>query len=107
MFSAPPVSRRISGSSERRSQSSTKAMAVAVFRKTATAIAFVEDWLRLSEDPEILLETGGAENMRDAPGYQRHMADQSIFSVLFKQWGFEAMTLEEGHRAVQLDRWRE
>jgi len=78
-----------------------------MFRKTTTAMAFVEDWLRYSEDPDILMESGGTSNMEGAPGYQRHMADQSIFSVLFKQRGFEAMSLEDGHKAVQLDRWRE
>merc|ERR1711920_344845 len=69
-----------------------------MFRKTQTAIAFVEEWLRRSEDTDILLDFGGHLNMHDSPGYQRHMADQSIFSVLFKQWGFEALSLEEGHK---------
>jgi len=78
-----------------------------IFRKTTTTLAFVEDWLRFSEDPEILMETGGDENMVESPSYQRHMADQSVFSVLFKQRGFEALSLEEGHRVVRLDRWRE
>lgn len=78
-----------------------------LFRKTTTTLAFVEDWLRHAEEPAILMESGRDENMENAPGYQRHMADQSIFSVLFKQRGFEAMSLEEGHRVVQLDRWRE
>jgi len=76
-----------------------------LFRKTKTTLSFVEDWLRFSEDPDILLDS--PQSTTEAPGFQRHMADQSIFSVLFKQRGFQAMPLEEGHRVVQLDRWRE
>eukprot|EP00927_Polykrikos_kofoidii_P071264 TRINITY_DN67556_c0_g1_i1.p1 TRINITY_DN67556_c0_g1~~TRINITY_DN67556_c0_g1_i1.p1 ORF type:complete len:981 (+),score=123.43 TRINITY_DN67556_c0_g1_i1:141-3083(+) len=78
-----------------------------MFRKTTTTLAFVEDWVRLSEDPEIIMESGLTASMNASANYQRHMADQSVFSVLFKQRGFQAMTLEEGHHAVQLDRWRE
>jgi len=78
-----------------------------ILRKTTKALAFVEEWLMRAEDPDILLEAGGEANLLSAPSYQRHMADQSIFSVLFKQYGFEAMSLEDGHKAVQLDRWRE
>merc|ERR1719272_2257475 len=79
----------------------------ALFRKTSKTIAFVEEWLRLSEDPEILTESDPSLSMLESPGYQRHMADQSIFSVLFKQRGFQALSLEEAHRVVRLDRWRE
>eukprot|EP00929_Paragymnodinium_shiwhaense_P007871 TRINITY_DN111791_c0_g1_i1.p1 TRINITY_DN111791_c0_g1~~TRINITY_DN111791_c0_g1_i1.p1 ORF type:complete len:909 (-),score=124.85 TRINITY_DN111791_c0_g1_i1:3-2729(-) len=78
-----------------------------VFRKTATTMAFVEDWLRLSEEPEIIMEYKREASMDAAAGYQRHMADQSVFSVLFKQRGFKAMPLWLGHQVVQLDRWRE
>jgi len=78
-----------------------------IFRKTTTTLAFVEDWLRLSEDPDILMEPGARSSVHTSAGYQRHMADQSVFSVLFKQRGFQAMSLEEGHKVVQLDRWRE
>jgi len=78
-----------------------------IVRKTPTAVAFVEEWLRLSEDPEIITDNGRGVRPDDAHGFQRHMADQSSFSVLFKRWGFEAISLEEGHQVVQLDRWRE
>lgn len=78
-----------------------------LFRKTSKTLAFVEEWLRLSEDPAILLEPSPASRLQQAPNYQRHMADQSVFSVLFKQWGFQAMSLEEGHKAVRLERWRD
>eukprot|EP00928_Gymnodinium_smaydae_P032899 TRINITY_DN23720_c0_g1_i1.p1 TRINITY_DN23720_c0_g1~~TRINITY_DN23720_c0_g1_i1.p1 ORF type:complete len:922 (-),score=76.94 TRINITY_DN23720_c0_g1_i1:19-2784(-) len=78
-----------------------------MFRKTPVALDFVEEWLRMSENPDIIMESGGASNMDASAGYQRHMADQSVFSVLFKQRGFQAMALVEGHRVVQLDRWRE
>ncbi|CAE8603808.1 unnamed protein product [Polarella glacialis] len=78
-----------------------------VFRKTTTALTFVEDWLRLCENPDILIEPQGDSDFGAAAAYQRHMADQSVFSVLFKQRGFKAMTLEEAHQVVQLDRWRQ
>lgn len=78
-----------------------------IFRKTRNSLAFVEEWLRFAEDPEVLTDAGDSANLLEAPGFQRHMADQSIFSVLFKQHGFEALSLQEGHRVVQLDRWRE
>lgn len=78
-----------------------------MFRKTSVTIEFVKDWLRLSEDPDILTDTDPEVSMKESPGYQRHMADQSVFSILFKQRGFQALPLEEGHKVVRLDRWRE
>lgn len=82
-----------------------------VFRKTNVTLKLVEDWLRHSEDASILSgEASGGDsvpNENDVPGYQRHMYDQSVLSVLFKQYGFRALSLEEGHQVVRLERWRE
>lgn len=93
-----------------------------LFRKTELAISFVEEWLRLSEDRETLLGAEAANSgdlapalaptastalAREMPSFQKHQADQSIFSVLFKEHGFHAMTLEDGHKVVTLARWRE
>lgn len=98
------------------------------FRKTKLAVAFVEEWLRLAEDPEALLGTsdlpeaaldtasasepglvigGEVPWQREVPGFQKHQADQSVFSLLFKEHGFRGVTLQEGHRFVTLARWRE
>ncbi|CAE8633418.1 unnamed protein product, partial [Polarella glacialis] len=91
------------------------------FRKSEVSIAFVEEWLRLSQDPVALL--GSAASKLDSedegsslpatkddnethPMFQTHQADQSIFSLLFKDFGFRAISLEEGHKVVTLDRWR-
>lgn len=96
-----------------------------MFRKTERSIAFVEDWLRRSEDPLALLgaahssiaapaghagqERSGNGDEPDyaTPGFQKHQADQSVLSILFKQYGFKAVSLEEGHKYVTLARWRE
>jgi len=83
-----------------------------MFRKTELSIAFVEEWLRVSEKRLTLLgaaavEADGEEPPVEAPGFQKHQADQSVLSLLFKEWGFKAMTLEDGHRVVTLARWRE
>lgn len=85
------------------------------FRKTKVSIAFVEEWLRLSEDPVALL--GSAANQLvgssagkqedEVPSFNSHQADQSVFSILYKRWGFRPISLEEGHRVVTLARWRE
>lgn len=82
------------------------------FRKTKAVLDFVEEWLRFSEDPEMLLglqpSAGGEPNEEeDVPTFQKHQADQSIFSVLFKSHGYQATPLDVGHRVVTLDRWRE
>lgn len=82
-----------------------------LFRKTQIGISFVEDWLRKSEDPVALI--GGvhsdatADEFAEIPGFQKHQADQSVFSVLFKDYGFSAISLEQGHKVVKLARWRE
>jgi len=86
-----------------------------LFRKTDTSIAFVRDWLRNAEDPEALMgditidvaSNATAQAEKELPGFQKHQADQSVFSVLFKERGFRAVTLEEGHKYVKLARWRE
>eukprot|EP00929_Paragymnodinium_shiwhaense_P091059 TRINITY_DN51104_c0_g1_i1.p1 TRINITY_DN51104_c0_g1~~TRINITY_DN51104_c0_g1_i1.p1 ORF type:complete len:936 (+),score=211.94 TRINITY_DN51104_c0_g1_i1:87-2894(+) len=85
-----------------------------LFRKTQKSIDFVEEWLRVSEDPEALLGTPESRTRDDAainsdveiPGFQKQMADQSVFSILFKQYGFRSITLQDGHKVVTLARWR-
>ncbi|CAE7563668.1 shoc2 [Symbiodinium pilosum] len=91
------------------------------FRKTKAAISFVEEWLQLSEDPDTLLglavrnlnHHGGTGTLTgdivddEVPSFMTHQADQSIFSLLFKRYGFRASSLEAGHTVVTLDRWRE
>jgi len=102
-----------------------------LFRKTEVAIKFVKEWLKLSEDPLAVMgaaagnlssSVDSSQSSEDAkkkisaaervdgkllPGFQKHQADQSVFSVLFKKYGFAATSLEEGHKYVTLDRWRE
>lgn len=88
------------------------------FRKTELSIKFVEEWLRLCEDPATLLGLQASKlgllsdsqqniSQEVIPNFQMHQADQSVFSVLFKEWGFYPVSLEEGHKVVTLDRWRE
>jgi len=81
-----------------------------LFRKTQIAISFVEDWLRRSEDPIALIggvdSDGMGDEVSEIPGFQKHQADQSVFSVLFKDYGFSAISLEEGHKILKLARWR-
>ena len=45
--------------------------------------------------------------LRNYPGYQKHMADQSALSILFKQYGFLHVPLAQVHKYVALKRWRE
>jgi hypothetical protein len=41
------------------------------------------------------------------PGFERHMADQSAMSILFKAYGFRHMKLSDVHNYMMLKRWRE
>ncbi|CAE7371126.1 shoc2 [Symbiodinium microadriaticum] len=91
------------------------------FRKTKAVLSFVEQWLKLSEDPDILMglavrnlnSHGGTGTLTsdilddEVPSFMTHQADQSIFSLLFKRHGYRASSLEAGHTVVTLDRWRE
>jgi len=84
------------------------------FRKTQASIDFVQEWLRLSEDPATLLGLAAqglngseVDLQEDVPSFMTHQADQSVFSLLYKSWGFRPISLEAGHRVVTLDRWRE
>eukprot|EP00933_Yihiella_yeosuensis_P081410 TRINITY_DN9500_c0_g1_i1.p1 TRINITY_DN9500_c0_g1~~TRINITY_DN9500_c0_g1_i1.p1 ORF type:complete len:937 (+),score=167.32 TRINITY_DN9500_c0_g1_i1:33-2813(+) len=96
------------------------------FRKSELSIKFVEEWLKLCEDQKTLLGRIAAsklglldeseksnesveddEYLESSPNFNTHQADQSVFSVLFKEYGFKATSLEEGHRVVSLARWRE
>jgi len=82
-----------------------------LFRKTQLTIDFVKRWLHESEHEEALLGVSPDRREDDisigVPGFQKHQADQSIFSVLFKEYGFQAFSLEEGHSVITLARWRE
>eukprot|EP00811_Abedinium_folium_P032760 NODE_577_length_2915_cov_4.166069.p1 GENE.NODE_577_length_2915_cov_4.166069~~NODE_577_length_2915_cov_4.166069.p1 ORF type:complete len:875 (-),score=279.23 NODE_577_length_2915_cov_4.166069:181-2805(-) len=78
-----------------------------LLRKTPKAIGFVLEWLMHAEERLKLWPEQQRSDPAEPPTYERHMADQSVFSVLFKRFGFQAMTLEEAHRVVKLRRWRE
>jgi len=77
-----------------------------LFRKNQLTLEFLQLWLGAMENPKAISPDviGDTSNY---PGFQRHMIDQSVFSVLFKKVGFLHMSLDEGHSCVALDRWRE
>eukprot|EP00439_Symbiodinium_sp_Y106_P047029 s1589_g6.t1 len=82
------------------------------FRKTKAVLSFVEQWLKLSEDPDTLMglavrnlnSHGGTGTLTsdilddEVPSFMTHQADQSIFSLLFKRYGYRASSLEAAPR---------
>lgn len=71
---------------ERYWQASQCDAAFAVFRKTAMADRFVEEWLRYAVDPRIISDqpnTCGRPNLRD---FVVHRHDQSILSLLAEKY---------------------
>ena len=45
--------------------------------------------------------------IKNSAGFQKHMADQSALSILFKHYGFKWMVLREVHQLMALKRWRD
>ncbi|CAD7957662.1 unnamed protein product [Amoebophrya sp. A25] len=78
------------------------------FRKTPLTLRFVRDWLSKMSDPVVSrIETVSQHQIKNYAGFQKHMADQSALSVLFKQYGFKHMSLKDVHKFIALKRWRE
>ena len=73
-------------------------------RKTPLAIEFVRDWLAAMQDSRVSKVENIDSRIKDFPGFQRHMADQSALSVKFKQYGLKWTTLKEIHTMMALKR---
>ncbi|CAD7964666.1 unnamed protein product [Amoebophrya sp. A120] len=77
------------------------------FRKTPLALRFARHWLSKMIDPVIVKVESIDKSVKNYAGFQKHMADQSALSVLFKQYGFKHVALKDVHKFIALKRWRE
>lgn len=80
-----------------------------LLRNTAIASHFVDEWLALVEDPVLLTGScsragAGEKETGEYPGFCEHLADQSLFSILFKRYGFEAFADREADQLISYDR---
>ncbi len=53
-----------------------------LFRKSASSIQFLEEWLRCSTDERILVDLPNTCGKKNLPGFIEHRRDQSILSLL-------------------------
>ena len=61
-----------------------------LWRKTASTLDFVTDWLTYGQDARIITDLQNQMGHPNYPGYRDHRHDQSIFSLLSKQYQLEA-----------------
>lgn len=72
-----------------------------LLRRTELAERFVAEWLAATENHTLLKGECGGVNF---PGFCEHRADQSLFSLLFKRYGFHAFSDSEVGSLVSFDR---
>jgi hypothetical protein len=58
-----------------------------VCRKTPSSIAFVEEWLRLVQDPRIVTDLPNTQGLPNYPEFKDHRHDQSVMSLLTLKYG--------------------
>jgi hypothetical protein len=61
-----------------------------LLRKSASAVAFADEFLRYAQDVRVLTDRANEMGEPDYPGFREHRHDQSIFSLLTKKHGFAA-----------------
>ena len=76
-----------------------------IVRKTAVAIEFLQEWLAACGEEHLIGDTPSM--VPNHPMFHRHVNDQSLFSVLFRKYGFESLPLAQAARYINLARWRE
>jgi hypothetical protein len=59
--------------------------AFGIFRKCATTMRFVEDWLEYCRDPRILTDQANTCGKRDLPDFTAHRRDQSVLSLMVQK----------------------
>ena len=59
-------------------------------RKTETSLRFVEEWLSLCEQEELLSPNHFNTNIEEWPDYYAHREDQSLLSILRDKWNLPA-----------------
>jgi hypothetical protein len=62
-----------------------------VFRKTKESVAFVKEWLELVQDPRVVTDDKSTLGP-DYEAFKEHRHDQSVSSLLVKQWGLKPFT---------------
>jgi hypothetical protein len=77
-----------------------------VLRRTDVSISFVEKWLQLCEYPALLMD-GDNSTVANYPTFNKHVHDQSLFSVMFKQHGFRGIEATTVNYVLNLARWRD
>lgn len=77
-----------------------------VLRRTEVAISFIEKWLQLCEYPALLMD-GDNSTVANYPTFNKHVHDQSLFSVMFKKRGFRGIDATTVNNVLNLARWRD
>jgi hypothetical protein len=62
-----------------------------VFRKTRESVAFVREWLELVQDPRVVTDDESVLGP-EYEAFKEHRHDQSVSSLLVKQWGLKPYT---------------
>jgi hypothetical protein len=61
-----------------------------LFKKDANADRFLRDWLRFATDGRLLSDAPSTCGLPEYEAFREHRHDQSIFSLLYKRWGFRS-----------------
>jgi hypothetical protein len=70
-----------------------------LFRRSPASLGFVSQWLAHAQDARALTDAPStlqrciSHNAPTAPTFRDHRHDQSIFSLLYKTWGWKAHPL--------------
>ena len=67
-----------------------QALGLLLLRKSDVSVEFIEEWLHLCEDEELLSPNHFYPNIEEWPDYYAHREDQSILSLLRTKWGLPA-----------------
>lgn len=78
-----------------------------LWRKTERTVAFAHEWLAASQDERMLGDGPNVMGWPNYEGFQDHRHDQSIFSLLSKQWGLPAFRDPSQHGNKYVANYRE
>ena len=78
---------------------------ILIRKESEIAKQFIHEWLKLCTNHHLLTDT--LSRSRNSPTFVQHTHDQSIFSVLFKKYGFQSFSIERALKHVVLSKWRE
>lgn len=67
-----------------------QALGLLLLRKSDTSMRFIEEWLRLCENEELLSPNHFHSEIEEWPDYYAHREDQSILSLLRTKWDIQS-----------------